>query len=284
MHLPVLAEPVRPAGLPGRAAEIAVAEAAAALARSKLRQLEAGTGREEIQQALSEAESVEALLAYEAKSLGRMRRLSRPPPSAPTITTATPARRAAQAPARRAPQASRGPEAGGAAQEIEVARSELALAEERVCRVRVERDLLLIRAPMTGKILEVYRHQGDSVSLDRPSPIVRMADTSRLRIRLEIDEASVARLRPGQGGTFQIRGVASDAGRLFLTTILPAFGPKRLFNPDIAPGSTPGSSRCSVSPPTTACRSTWASADRHTGRRCGDRCRPTPRRSWRWKL
>ena len=59
-----------------------------------------------------------------------------------------------------------------------------------------------------------------------------MADTSQLRIRLEIDEASVARLRPGLQGTLQIRGSSADVGRLTVTTIIPMFGPKRLFNPD----------------------------------------------------
>ena len=85
---------------------------------------------------------------------------------------------------------------------------------------------------MAGTILEVYRHAGDSVITDMPTPILRMADTSQLRIRLEIDEASVARLRPGMQGTLQIRGSSTDVGRLTVTTIIPMFGPKRLFNPD----------------------------------------------------
>jgi multidrug efflux pump subunit AcrA (membrane-fusion protein) len=218
---------------PRQAAELAVAEASVALAAAKLRHLEAGNGREEIQQAHSETESIEALLAYEAKSLERSRRLFAT--SAISADDYDRQRQRVEQLKHQRDGLCKHHEAlkrGSRPEEIQVARTELALAEARAHRVRVERELLLVRAPMNGKVLEVYRHQGDSVSLDRPSPIVRMADTSRLRIRLEVDEANVARLRPGQSGTFQIRGVAADAGRLSLTAILPVFGPKRLFNPD----------------------------------------------------
>jgi HlyD family secretion protein len=64
------------------------------------------------------------------------------------------------------------------------------------------------------------------------TPILRIADTSRLRIRLEIDEPDVACLRVGQGGAFQVRGMEEAEGRLVVKTIIPMFGPKRLFNPD----------------------------------------------------
>jgi multidrug efflux pump subunit AcrA (membrane-fusion protein) len=216
---------------PRQAAELAVAEANVALARSKVKQLEAGTGKEEIQQALCEAESVDALLIYESMSLTRMHRLYKI--SALSADDYDRQRQRVEQLRRQRDGLRKRHEAlkrGSLPQEIDVARSELALAEERVRRTEVERDLLLVRAPTNGKVLEVYRHQGDSVATDQPT--VRMADTTRLRIRLEVDEANVARLRPGLGGTFRIRGATSDVGRLSLTTIIPAFGPKRLFNPD----------------------------------------------------
>jgi hypothetical protein len=59
-----------------------------------------------------------------------------------------------------------------------------------------------------------------------------MVDAGRLRIRLEVDEADVPRLKPPREGTFEVGGIADTVGRLVVTTLIPQFGPKRLFNPD----------------------------------------------------
>ncbi len=130
------------------------------------------------------------------------------------------------------PQAVRGPEPGGAPRGDRRCTVGVGCRCARVRRVKVECDLRVIHAPTPGTILEVFRHAGDSVSTDQPSPILRMADTSLLRIRLEVDEVWVTRVMPGQEGMFQIRGAQPDAGRLAVTTVIPAFGPKRLFSPD----------------------------------------------------
>ena len=46
----------------------------------------------------------------------------------------------------------------------------------------------MVYAPVDGTVLQVYRHAGDSVSIQQQTPIVRLVDASHLRIRLEIDE------------------------------------------------------------------------------------------------
>jgi HlyD family secretion protein len=55
-----------------------------------------------------------------------------------------------------------------------------------------------VRAPITGVILRKFRHTGESVSTQFDSPVVTMADDSKLRVRLDIDEADVSALRVGQ--------------------------------------------------------------------------------------
>jgi hypothetical protein len=70
------------------------------------------------------------------------------------------------------------------------------------------------------------------VATEYPTPILRIADTSRLRVRLEVNEPDVARLEIGQNGTFLVRGRDKVAGQLVVKTIVPMFGPRRLFNPD----------------------------------------------------
>jgi HlyD family secretion protein len=55
-----------------------------------------------------------------------------------------------------------------------------------------------LRAPMDGVILRKLRHTGESVSTQFDSPVITMADDSVLRVRLDVDETDVAKLKVGQ--------------------------------------------------------------------------------------
>jgi hypothetical protein len=70
------------------------------------------------------------------------------------------------------------------------------------------------------------------VSTDQITPILRLVDTRRLRLRLEIDEADVGRVLSGMAGQFTVRGNPETAGHFTVASLIPQFGPKRLFNPD----------------------------------------------------
>jgi ABC exporter DevB family membrane fusion protein len=78
-----------------------------------------------------------------------------------------------------------------AAAEVESARAQLAEA-------RAYYEKSFIRAPIDGVILRKLRHTGESVSTQFDSPVVTMADDSLLRVRLDVDETDVAKLRVGQ--------------------------------------------------------------------------------------
>jgi multidrug efflux pump subunit AcrA (membrane-fusion protein) len=215
------------------AAELEVARAAVELARARLVQIQAGNGQEEIDEARFELESIEALLAYETASLERARKLHASNAVSPDTLDQKRQRveqltRQCASLKQRHAALVRGP----LPEEIAVARAELASAEERHRRAAVENEYRFVRAPMAGVIVKIYRHTGDSVLVEQPCPIVRLADPSRLRVRLEIDEADVPRLHTDMQGTFCVPGVAGEAGRLTVRTIVPVFSPTRLFNPD----------------------------------------------------
>ncbi len=66
---------------------------------------------------------------------------------------------------------------------------------------RYERAFLeksTIRAPINGVILRKLRHGGESVSTQFDSPVITMADDSVLRVRLDVDESDVSKLKVGQ--------------------------------------------------------------------------------------
>jgi HlyD family secretion protein len=90
----------------------------------------------------------------------------------------------------------------------------------------------VVRAPISGTVLKLFLETGDSVSTMKVTPIARMADSRDVRIRLEIDEANVPLLRTGIEGAIEVRGVSGSIGLVKVDTIVPTFGPKRLFSPD----------------------------------------------------
>jgi HlyD family secretion protein len=59
-------------------------------------------------------------------------------------------------------------------------------------------DKTSVRAPIDGVVFRRHRRAGESVSTQFDSPIVTLADRSRVRVRVDVDEADVARLGEGQ--------------------------------------------------------------------------------------
>lgn len=107
-----------------------------------------------------------------------------------------------------------------------------AMAEAEVVAAQAAYDLRLIRAQGDGAILELRRHAGDFVAVNFPTPIMRMANTRKLQVRLEINEQDAGRMKVGMKGSFTAFGTDKPAGELVVKTVLPAFAPRRLFEPD----------------------------------------------------
>jgi multidrug resistance efflux pump len=214
-------------------AQIAVAAAAVGCAQAKLKRIEAGVGKEEKQEALFSAEAIAASLKYETDNRDRLRKLYKTKAISLDVLDASEnqvnhLQKQMQALQQHYESLRRGP----LPEEIDLARAEVNQAEEQLHQAKVEVQYHTVYAPVTGVVLQVYRHAGDSVSVQQQTPIVRLVDAAHLRIRLEIDEAYASRLKPPRAGTFEVGGNGETVGRLELTTIIPQFGPKRLFNPD----------------------------------------------------
>jgi HlyD family secretion protein len=78
------------------------------------------------------------------------------------------------------------------------AESAVAAAQAQLAEAQAYLEKTWIRSPIDGIILRKYRHTGESVSTQFDSPIVTLADDSTLRVRLDVDETDVARLKVGQ--------------------------------------------------------------------------------------
>jgi ABC exporter DevB family membrane fusion protein len=76
---------------------------------------------------------------------------------------------------------------------LDLARGQLAVAQARY-------DKTLIRSPIDGIVLRKHHRSGESVSNSStvPDPIVTIGDNSVLRVRVDVDETDVARIKVGQ--------------------------------------------------------------------------------------
>lgn len=215
------------------AAAVAAAAAEAELAQAELAHLKAGVGQEEREEARLAAEAVEALAKYEEANVARLRALHKT--KAVMLEQLERAEQELEHLTKRAEslrQRYAALERGPIPEEVAAAEARVALAEAQLRMATVHYQYHEVRAPLSGQVAAVYRHAGDAISLEQLTPIVRIIDTERLRIRVEIDEADVPRIRPGMEGSFQVRGVPREAGGLVVRTLVPQFGPKRLFTPD----------------------------------------------------
>jgi len=78
------------------------------------------------------------------------------------------------------------------------AESEVALARAALVEAEAQLAKVTVRAPIDGVILRRHRRAGESVSTQFDTPIVTMADASVRRVRVDVDEADVARVAVGQ--------------------------------------------------------------------------------------
>lgn len=80
------------------------------------------------------------------------------------------------------------------------AQAEVALARAQLDEVRARYEKTFIRAPMDGAILRKHHRAGESVtnSSNSPDPIVTLGNREVLRVRVDVDETDVSKVRVGQ--------------------------------------------------------------------------------------
>ncbi|MCH9808112.1 MAG: efflux RND transporter periplasmic adaptor subunit [Alphaproteobacteria bacterium] len=74
---------------------------------------------------------------------------------------------------------------------LTIARADLSLAEEALQKTR-------IRAPFDGSILNVFARVGETVAPGPQTPLLVFGDLSKMRVRAEVEERDVAKVRLGQ--------------------------------------------------------------------------------------
>ena len=82
------------------------------------------------------------------------------------------------------------------------AQAGLTLAAAQLAESEALLEKTVVRAPFDGMVLKRFRKAGETVGDKGDTPIVSFGDASRLRVRVDVDETDVARLRIGQRAWF----------------------------------------------------------------------------------
>lgn len=85
-------------------------------------------------------------------------------------------------------------------EDVAAARAALDLAKAQLAEAQARYDKTLIRSPIQGIVLRKHHRSGESVSNSStvPDPIVTIGDNSVLRVRVDVDETEVSKVKVGQ--------------------------------------------------------------------------------------
>ncbi|GAC1642416.1 MAG: efflux RND transporter periplasmic adaptor subunit [Candidatus Acidiferrum sp.] len=180
-------------------ARVTSAEAQLALRESELRRIVNGSRTEERQEAEAAKQAAKAVLENAKSETERRRNLAaKGVISRDEADRFERAYRVAQAEYEQASQHFALVDAAAREEDRAKAEANVAAARAQLEEVRAMYEKSFIRAPIDGVILRKLRHTGESVSTQFDSPVITMADDSLLRVRLDVDETDVAKLKVGQ--------------------------------------------------------------------------------------
>ena len=106
-------------------------------------------------------------------------------------------------------------------------KARIASAEAQLNRTKVQLDLLTIRAPRDGRILQVNIRAGEFSSPMSPESILILGQTEQLQLRADIDEDNASRVRPGMAAKAYIKGRRDVEIPLRFVRIEPYIVPKK---------------------------------------------------------
>ncbi|MET0653138.1 MAG: efflux RND transporter periplasmic adaptor subunit [Hyphomicrobiaceae bacterium] len=101
------------------------------------------------------------------------------------------------------------------------ARAELTTAEELVDKSR-------IRAPLTGSVLQVNAKSGELVAPSPEAPLIVMGDLTVIRVRAEVDEQDVAKIKLGQKAFVRSNAYPNRDFEGKVTELAPSLGIPRM--------------------------------------------------------
>jgi RND family efflux transporter MFP subunit len=114
-----------------------------------------------------------------------------------------------------------------AQRQFQRAAADLELAREQLNDARVRLDLLTVRAPRDGTVLQVNIREGEYAAVNAAEPAILLGDISRLQLRADVDESDAPRIKPGCQAVAFLKGTRQNPIPLQFERIEPYIVPKR---------------------------------------------------------
>lgn len=123
--------------------------------------------------------------------------------------------------------------AGAWKYDVDIARADVEAAQAQVDAAQVELDRYTVHAPVDGEVLKLnarlgeYAASGAAVSGNIADSLIVLGDTSRLHVRVDVDENDAWRVHAGAAGKAFVRGNPSLRTDLTFVRFEPFVIPKR---------------------------------------------------------
>ena len=115
---------------------------------------------------------------------------------------------------------------------VEKAKADIAGAETQVRSAQTELDILTIRAPRDGALLQVNIREGEYAGTPPVEPLMVLGEVARLQVRADVDEQNAPMVLPNQPAVAYLKGSTSNPLALRFVRIEPYVIPKRSLTGD----------------------------------------------------
>jgi HlyD family secretion protein len=112
--------------------------------------------------------------------------------------------------------------------------ADLKTLQAQIQQSETEREVLTVRAPREGKILQVNVRAGEYAMLNSTTTLMVLGDVSLLQIRADVDEQNAPLVVAGQNGVAFLKGSNDKKMPLRFTRIEPFVVPKKSLTGDSA--------------------------------------------------
>jgi HlyD family secretion protein len=124
--------------------------------------------------------------------------------------------------------------AGTREEELAEAQAKMHAAKHAVAVTRAELAKCDVKSPVDGVVLRKHVSEGEVISLFYPKPLVTVAETRTYRVRAEVDEHDVPRVRSGQQVEIVVNSSRQTRLRGRVTSTAPVMGRRQILTTDPA--------------------------------------------------
>jgi HlyD family secretion protein len=124
--------------------------------------------------------------------------------------------------------------AGTREEELAEAKARMIAAQNRVDVSHSELAKCEVKSPVAGVVLRKHVSEGELVSLFYPKPLITISELRKYRVRAEVDEQDVPRIKPGQKVEIVVNSADQRRLKGQVATIAPVLGRRQILTSDPA--------------------------------------------------